>query len=98
MDAEGNVAINSLQGQISSTGDQFVVCAFNIYPVIGEDIYKWDYTEPAYTFSGEKMTAVKVEGATTSAKLSANKNIKIMHKMANQKFVAKTFTAARFVK
>ena len=98
MDAEGNVAINSLKGQISSTGDQFVVCAFNIYPVIGEDIYKWGYTEPAYTFSGEKMTAVKVEGATTSAKLSANKNMKIMHKMANQKFVAKTFTAARFVK
>lgn len=30
--------------------------------------------------------------------LMAEKNIKVMHKMANQKFVAKTSTAARFVK
>ena len=98
MDANGNVSINAYKGQIT-TGDEFTVCAFTIFPVVGEDIYVWIYTEPAYTFSGEKMTAVATTapGDIAPAKLS-KKNIKVMHKMANQKFVAKTFTAARFVK
>jgi hypothetical protein len=94
MDDKGNVSIHAYKGQIT-TGDVFIVSAFTIFPVVGEDIYVWNYDEPAYTFSGETMTAAKVEVAP--AKLSA-KNVKVMHKMANQKFVAKTFTAARFVK
>lgn len=98
MDANGNVSINAYKGQIT-TGDEFTVCAFTIFPVVGEDIYVWIYTEPAYTFSGEKMTAVATTAPEdlTPATLS-KKNIKVMHKMANKKFVAKTFTAARFVK
>lgn len=100
MDANGAVTIHAYKGQIT-TGDVFTVCAFTIFPVVGEDIYVWIYTEPAYTFSGETMTAVATtapdDAGIAPAKLS-KKNIKVMHKMANQKFVTKTFTAARFVK
>ena len=89
MDAEGKVTIEPYVGQIT-TGDEFSVCAFNIYPVIGENIYVWNYEVPAYTFSGKGITAVKSEAAAP-AKLS--KNVKVMHKMANQKFVAKKFSS-----
>lgn len=104
MDANGAVAIDPYKGAASTTaGDQvvFTVCAFTIFPVVGEEIYVWKYSEPAYTFSGEGITAAKTTAPEDSgiapAKLS-KKNIKVMHKMANQKFVTKTFTAARFVK
>lgn len=100
MDANGAVTINAYKGQIT-TGDLFIVTAFTIWPVIGEDIYVWNYDESVYTFSGETMTAVATtapeDAGIAPAKLS-KKNIKVMHKMANQKFVTKTFTAARFVK
>jgi hypothetical protein len=93
MDAEGKVTIEPYVGQIT-TGDEFSVCAFTIYPVIGEDIYVWNYEEPAYTFSGKGITAVKSSApAPAPAKLSAKKDIKVMHKMANQKFVAKKFSS-----
>ena len=93
MDAAGKVTIEPYVGQIT-TGDEFSVCAFTIYPVIGEDIYLWNYTEPAYTFSGQGITAVKSSApAPAPAKLSAKKDIKVMHKMANQKFVAKKFSS-----
>ena len=95
MDADGKVTIEPYVGQIT-TGDQFIVCAFNIFPVVGEDIYTWIYEEPAYTFSGQGITADKT---TAPEDLEpAKKSVKAMHKMANQKFVTKTFTAARFVK
>ncbi|MBE6212094.1 MAG: hypothetical protein E7129_03020 [Rikenellaceae bacterium] len=103
MDKDGNVQIEAYVGELTN-GMIFNVLNFNIFPVVGEDIYVWNYEEPAYTFSGDVMTAVKVPaedngGATPApAKLSAKKNFKIMHKMANQKFVTKKFTAARFVK
>ena len=94
MDTEGKVTIEPYVGQIT-TGDPFSVCSFTIYPVIGEDIYVWNYEEPAYTFSGQGITAVKSSApAPAPAKLSAKKDIKVMHKMANQKFVAKKFSAA----
>jgi hypothetical protein len=96
MDPAGNVTIEPYVGQIT-TGDEFSVCSFTIYPVIGEDIYVWNYTEPAYTFSGQGITAVK-SAAPAPAPAKLSKNVKVMHKMANQKFVAKTFTATRFVK
>ena len=96
MDASGAVTINAYKGQITS-GDEFVVCAFNIYPVIGEDIYVWNYTEPAYTFSGEVMTATPTtapeDAGVAPAKLSKNNKVKVMHKMANQKYVAKKFSS-----
>ena len=93
MDAAGKVTIEPYVGQIT-TGDTFSVCSFTIYPVIGEDIYLWNYTEPAYTFSGQGITAVKSSApAPAPAKLSAKKDIKVMHKMANQKFVAKKFSS-----
>lgn len=93
MDAEGKVAIEPYVGQIT-TGDAFIVSAFTIFPVVGEDVYAWNYTEPAYTFSGKGITAVKSSApAPAPAKLSAKKDIKVMHKMANQKFVAKKFSS-----
>ncbi len=96
MDASGAVTINAYKGQIT-TGDEFVVCAFTIYPVIGEDIYVWNYTEPAYTFSGEVMTATPTtapeDAGVAPAKLSKNNKVKVMHKMANQKYVAKKFSS-----
>lgn len=96
MDASGNVSLNAYKGQIT-TGDEFVVCAFNIYPVIGEDVYVWNYTEPAYTFSGETMTVTKTtapdDAGVAPAKLSKNSKVKVMHKMANQKYVAKKFSS-----
>ena len=98
MDADGKVIIHAYKGQIS-TGDAFTVCSFTIWQVkdyYGENyVLPWEYDEPVYTFSGETIVATKIEAAPS--KLSA-KNVKIMHKMANQKFVTKTFTAARFVK
>ena len=95
MGADGKVTIEPYVGQIT-TGDQFIVCAFNIFPVVGEDIYTWIYEEAAYTFSGQGITADKT---TAPEDLEpAKKSVKVMHKMANQKFVTKTFTAARFVK
>lgn len=93
MDAAGKVTIEPYVGQIT-TGDAFIVSAFTIFPVIGEEVYVWNYTEPAYTFSGQGITAVKSSApAPAPAKLSAKKDIKVMHKMANQKFVAKKFSS-----
>ncbi len=96
MDANGAVTINPYIGQITS-GDEFYVSAFTIWCMTldGEGYYPWIYDEPAYTFSGKNITAVKsVAPAPAPAKLSAKKNIKVMHKMANQKFVANKFSAA----
>ena len=93
MDAEGKVTIEPYVGQIG-TGDAFIVSAFTIFPVVGEDVYVWNYEEPAYSFSGQGITAVKSSApAPAPAKLSAKKDIKVMHKMANQKFVAKKFSS-----
>ncbi len=96
MDAAGAVTINAYKGQIT-TGDVFIVSAFTIFPVIGEDVYVWNYTEPAYTFSGEVMTATPTtapeDAGVAPAKLSKNSKVKVMHKMANQKYVAKKFSS-----
>ncbi len=94
MGENGNVAINGYVGKIT-TGDAFYVVGYSIFPVVGEDVYVWTYSEPAYTFAGTTMTAVKVEGELSSAKKAS---VKVMHKHANAKFNAKHFTAARFVK
>ena len=94
MKEDGSVAINGYVGKIT-TGDAFYVVGYSIFPVIGEDVYVWNYSEPAYTFAGNTMTAVKVEGELSSAKKAS---VKVMHKHANAKFNAKHFTAARFVK
>ncbi len=93
MGADGNVTIHAYKGKIT-TGDAFTVCSFTIWQVT-DYAYPWKYDEPVYTFSGETIAATKVE--TAPSKLS-EKNVKIMHKMANQKFITKTFTAVRFVK
>ena len=95
MGEDGSVAINGYVGKIT-TGDAFYVETFSIFPVVGEDIYTWKYDEPAYTFAGNTMTAVKVEGELSSVKKSSK--VTVMHKHANAKFNAKHFTAARFVK
>ena len=96
MDANGAVTINAYKGQIT-TGDVFIVSAFTIFPVIGEDVYVWNYTEPAYTFSGEVMTVTPTtapeDAGVAPAKLSKNSKVKVMHKMANQKYVAKKFSS-----
>ena len=93
MDAEGKVTIEPYVGELTN-GETFSVCSFTIFPVIGEDIYVWNYEEPAYTFSGKGITAVKSSApAPAPAKLSAKKDIKVMHKMATQKFVAKKFSS-----
>ena len=96
MDAAGAVTINAYKGQIT-TGDEFSVCAFTIFPVLGESIYVWTYDEPAYTFSGETMTVTKTtapdDAGVAPAKLSKNSKVKVMHKMANQKYVAKKFSS-----
>ena len=80
----------------------FYVQAFTIFPVIGDDIYVWNYSEPAYTFAGESFNAVKVSGtrALASDNLSSKKanKMRMMHKFANAQFNAKHFTASRFVK
>ena len=95
MDANGAVTINPYIGQITS-GEEFSVSAFTIMCMSkdGEGYYPWIYEEPAYTFSGRGITAVKSSApAPAPAKLSAKKDIKVMHKMANQKFVAKKFSS-----
>lgn len=97
MDEAGNVAINGYVGTIT-TGDTFYVETFSIFPVVGEDVYTWKYEEPAYTFAGNEMAAIKAEGELASLnKLS--KKVNVMHKHANAKFNAKHFSAAvQFVK
>ena len=95
MGENGNVAINGYVGKIT-TGDAFYVVGYSIFPVVGGEVYVWNYSEPAYTFAGNTMTAVKVEGELSSVKKSSK--VTVMHKHANAKFNAKHFTAARFVK
>ncbi len=97
MDAEGNVTIEAYVGELT-TGSLFNVVSFNIWPIVGEDVYVWTYTEPAYTFSGDVMTAVKApaedNGAVMPLKASVKSDLRMMHKYANAKYVAKKFSAA----
>ena len=97
MDAEGNVTVEAYAGELTN-GALFNVVSFNIWPIVGEDIYTWIYTEPAYTFSGDVMTAVKApaedNGAVMPLKASVKSNLRMMHKYANAKYVAKKFSAA----
>lgn len=90
-----NMTIEAYQNTIT-TGEAFVVESFTIWPVIGEDIYVWNYAEPALTFSGATMSAVKVSNATRavkSVKLDAPKK-----HFAAEKKVAKTASALKQLK
>ncbi len=96
MDAEGNVTIEAYVGELT-TGATFNVLNFNIWPIVGEEFYVWTYEEPVYTFSGDIMTATKVSSgsrALASKSMTSKKNLRIMHKYANAKVVAKEFSAA----
>jgi hypothetical protein len=98
MKEDGSVAINGYVGQIT-TGDAFYVVGFSIFPVVGGDVYVWNYSEPAYTFAGNTMTAVKSNTrALASTSSASKKNVRVMHKHANAQFNAKHLTASRFVK
>jgi hypothetical protein len=95
MNSEGKATINPYKGQITS-GDEFTVVSFTIWPVIGEQIYVWNYAEPALTFSGDTMSAVKVSNATRavkSVKLDAPKK-----HVAAEKKVAKSASAQKQLK
>ena len=105
MATDGSVSVDAYQGQLQGGG----VFATDMYRVVGVILegeyagYSLSYSrndgEPALFLTGLTMTGAKSadNGAIAPAKLS-KKNIKVMHKMANQKFVTKTFTAARFAK
>ena len=98
MKEDGSVAINGYVGQIT-TGDAFYVVGYSIFPVVGGNVYVWNYSEPAYTFAGNTMTAVKSNTrALASTSSASKKNVRVMHKHANAQFNAKHFTASRFVK
>jgi hypothetical protein len=79
-------------GEISA-GD-FKVKSFTIWPVVGEEIYVWNYSEPVYTFAGDVLEAVKID-ATRSAmpKVESKKINKIR---ATQRFVNAKASVSRF--
>ncbi len=93
-------------GAVTASGVEhtYYVEAFTIFPVIGEDIYVWNYDAPAYTFAGDAFNAVRLSSGTralaskklTSKKLSPKKsgNIRMMHKYANAKVSAYEFSSA----
>ena len=101
MDQDGNVTLVAYSGIVTS-GAKFVCVLYQILGIEGESYYSsYFYTEeamndePIYHFSGETMTAVKADtGAAAPLKLSAKKDVRIMHKYANAKVAAREFSSA----
>ena len=95
MENSNSATIYATSGTVSS-GEEVSVVSFNVWPVVGGEIYAWNYSEPAYTFSGDVMTATKIAGATRSAasgKLSVEKKAVVSQQKIEAKFSALTFSS-----
>ena len=102
MNADGTVNVKGGTGLTTDGTNSYQAEAFKVEWVLGENLYTAMQAEDEMVYhpAGNTMTAVKAAaedngGAEPApAKLSAKKNIKVMHKYANAKSAAMQFSSA----
>lgn len=96
MGADGAVTIEGAAGIGLNNGTTVDVKLFHLVWLMGNSVYPGIMSDgPVYHFAGSNMTAAKAEdNGVAPAKLSAKKNIKVMHKYANAKSAAMQFSSA----
>lgn len=97
MGADGTVKVQGDTRLATSDGTSFHIESLKLEWVSGDNIYSAMQVEDEMVYhpAGNTMTAVKSAApAPAPAKLSAKKNIKVMHKFANAKSAALQFSSA----